>query len=64
MTELEKAHRLLSQMIGWQRDAEIEKAKLSAENERLKAEIAEMKRLEAEWEVAYFPTGFEVKIKR
>jgi hypothetical protein len=29
-TELDKAHRLLSQMIGWQHDAEVAKARLRA----------------------------------
>ena len=35
-TELSNAHRLLSQSVGWQRDAEIAKAKLGQENERLR----------------------------
>lgn len=33
--ELDKAHRLLSQSVGWQRDAEIVKAKQAQEIERL-----------------------------
>lgn len=35
--ELAKAHRLLSQSVGWQRDAEIIKAKQAVEIERLQA---------------------------
>ena len=38
--ELDKAHRLLSQMIGWQHDAEVAKAKLRAALEQI-ADIAE-----------------------
>jgi hypothetical protein len=41
--ELGKAHRLLSQSIGWQRDAEIAKAKKDIEIERLKAENEQLK---------------------
>ncbi len=36
--ELEKAHRLIGQSIGWQRDAEITKAKQQAEIERLRGQ--------------------------
>jgi hypothetical protein len=41
--ELDKAHRLLSQSVGWQRDAEIVKAKQAAEIERLTAALREKK---------------------
>jgi predicted RNase H-like nuclease (RuvC/YqgF family) len=43
--ELAKAHRLLSQSIGWQRDAEIVKAKQQQEIERLRAENTRMKEI-------------------
>jgi chromosome segregation ATPase len=39
--ELDKAHRLLSQSIGWQRDAEIVKAKQAQEIEQLRAQWTE-----------------------
>jgi hypothetical protein len=42
--ELEKAHRLLSQMIGWQRECEIEKARLKMKNIELMAEIESLKK--------------------
>jgi hypothetical protein len=41
-SELDKAHRLLSQMLGWQRDAEIVKAKQAQEIERLRAALARL----------------------
>jgi hypothetical protein len=41
--ELNKAHRLLSQSVGWQRDAEIIKAKQAAEIERLRAIPAKLR---------------------
>jgi hypothetical protein len=41
--ELKKAHRLLSQMIGRQRECEIEKARLKMKNIELMAEIERLK---------------------
>lgn len=38
--ELDKAHRLLSQSIGWQRDAEIVKGKQAQEIEHLRSRLA------------------------
>lgn len=40
--ELDKAHKLLSQSISWQRDAEITKAKQAQEIERLQGERTQL----------------------